>query len=237
MHRLIVSLALVGTLCAVAVACGSSTTTGAVTATTTVVGTTAIVGTTGMAGSAGASVLFNTADVTFAQSMVPHHQQAVTMADMALGAKAGASQSVKDLATRIKAAQGPEITMMQGWLTSWGEMTTASTTVMGMDHSTAAMAGTAMSGTAMSGTAMSGTTVTGMDGMMSAADMTALGATTGKPFDTMWLTMMVAHHQGAVTMSQTELTAGTNADAKALAGKIVTAQNAEIAEMDRLLAG
>ena len=219
MHRLIISLALAGTLGVTAVACGSSTTTGAATSVTA------------LAGTAAASTPYNTADVTFAQSMVPHHQQAVTMADIALEAKAGASQPVKDLATRIKAAQGPEITMMQGWLSAWGGSTT-STSVMGMDHSTTAMSGTAE----MSGTEMSGTAVTGMDGMMSDADMTALGAATGKAFDTMWLTMMVKHHQGAVTMSQTELTVGTNADAKTLAGRIITAQNIEIAEMSKLLA-
>jgi uncharacterized protein (DUF305 family) len=74
-----------------------------------------------------------------------------------------------------------------------------------------------------------------MDGMMSDADMTKLGGMNGAAFDTMWLTMMITHHQGAVTMSQTELTAGASTDAKALATKIITAQNAEIAEMKKLL--
>ena len=164
---------------------------------------------------AGAS--FNSADVTFASSMIPHHQQAVTMADMALDAKAGAGTAVKDLATRIKAAQGPEITMMQGWLSTWGAETPASTAMGGMDH----------------GTAMGA--ADGMNGMMSDGDMTKLGGMTGTAFDAMWLTMMVSHHQGAVTMSQTELNAGASSDAKALAQRIVTAQNAEIAEMKKLI--
>ena len=229
MHQRVLTIGLGSVLSIVAVACGSSTTTGtgptfgpaAVTATTIAVSMpsgsasmeTAPMGTTPMAGTmAGAS--FNSADVTFASSMIPHHQQAVTMADMALDAKAGAGTAVKDLATSIKAAQGPEITMMQGWLSTWGAETPASTD--GMDH----------------GTAMGA--ADGMNGMMSDADMTKLGGMTGTAYDAMWLTMMVSHHEGAVTMSQTELTAGASSDTKALAQRIITAQNAEIAEMKKL---
>ncbi len=69
--------------------------------------------------SAGSAAGHNAADVTFAQSMVPHHEQAVEMADLAI-AKAS-DPKVKDLATRIKQAQGPEITTMKGWLADWGE--------------------------------------------------------------------------------------------------------------------
>ncbi len=58
-------------------------------------------------------------DVMFAQMMIPHHQQAIEMADIALG-KPSASATVRDLATQIKAAQDPEITVMSGWLTAWG---------------------------------------------------------------------------------------------------------------------
>lgn len=61
----------------------------------------------------------NAADVAFASGMIPHHAQAVTMADMAL--KQANSQQVKDLATQIKDAQDPEIRTMSGWLQGWGE--------------------------------------------------------------------------------------------------------------------
>jgi uncharacterized protein (DUF305 family) len=57
----------------------------------------------------------NSADVMFAQSMIPHHQQAVEMADMVLK-KDGIDDRVRTLAENIKAAQGPEITTMTGWL-------------------------------------------------------------------------------------------------------------------------
>ncbi|TFD80918.1 DUF305 domain-containing protein [Cryobacterium sp. Sr8] len=61
----------------------------------------------------------NAADVTFAQMMIPHHEQAVEMSDDIL-AKDGVDQRVVDLATQIKAAQDPEIKQLKTWLTAWG---------------------------------------------------------------------------------------------------------------------
>ncbi|EOD66863.1 DUF305 domain-containing protein, partial [Amycolatopsis vancoresmycina] len=74
-----------------------------------------------------------------------------------------------------------------------------------------------------------------MPGMMSGADTQKLGQAKGAEFDKMWLGMMIEHHQGAVEMAKTELTKGSNADAKALARKIIDAQQAEITEMQGLL--
>src|SRR5882724_5357650 len=64
---------------------------------------------------AAAAEAHNDADVMFAQHMIPHHQQAVEMSDMLL-AKQGIDPRVTQLATQIKAAQGPEIQQMQSWL-------------------------------------------------------------------------------------------------------------------------
>jgi len=75
----------------------------------------------------------------------------------------------------------------------------------------------------------------GMAGMMDDADMGKLEKATGGEFDTMFLTMMVEHHEGAVKMATTEKAKGEYKDATAMAGDIVTAQNAEIAEMKKLL--
>lgn len=61
----------------------------------------------------------NDADLAFAMSMIPHHQQAVEMADMIL-AKDGIDADVVSLAERIKAAQDPEISTMTSWLKAWG---------------------------------------------------------------------------------------------------------------------
>ncbi|MFI6595766.1 DUF305 domain-containing protein [Nonomuraea sp. NPDC050536] len=62
---------------------------------------------------------FNGADVMFAQMMIPHHRQAVEMADLA--ATRAQNPQVKDLAAKIKAAQDPEIQTMRGWLDAWGK--------------------------------------------------------------------------------------------------------------------
>ncbi|WP_410672150.1 DUF305 domain-containing protein [Amycolatopsis sp. cmx-4-68] len=86
------------------------------------------------------------------------------------------------------------------------------------------------------GAGMPGMTHESMSGMMSAGDMKKLEAAKGVEFDKMWLGMMIEHHQSAVDMAETELSKGTNADAKALARKIIDAQQAEITEMQGLLA-
>ena len=157
---------------------------------------------------------FNDADVSFAQGMIPHHAQAVEMADIA--STRASSAKVKDLASRIKAAQGPEIATMTAWLKSWNKPVTAS------------------SGGGMAGMAGMGSGASAM-GMMSDADMKGLGAASGAAFDKMFLTMMIEHHKGAIDMAKTEQTDGKFAATKALAGSIVTAQQAEIDEMGRLL--
>lgn len=158
----------------------------------------------------------NAADVSFATDMIPHHAQAVQMADMAF--TQATSAQVKTLATAIKAAQDPEIATMSGWLAGWGENVPSTSSSMG---------GTGMGGTDHS--MGSGT------GMMSEADMTALGAAHGAAFDRMWVSMMITHHTGALEMANTELADGQNADAQSLARSIVTSQTAEITTMKQLL--
>ncbi|MBI4943038.1 MAG: DUF305 domain-containing protein [Actinobacteria bacterium] len=147
-------------------------------------------------------------DITFAQSMIPHHQQAVEMADLAL--KNASSNQVKQLATQIKGAQDPEIQTMKGWLTSWGAGED-----MGMDHSGMA----------------------GMSGMMSDDDMTKLAAARGTDFDALWLQMMIAHHLGALTMANDVLATTQDPAVKTLAQAVVTGQTKEIDTMKGLLAG
>ena len=66
------------------------------------------------------SASFNDPDIAFATGMIPHHQQAVEMADIVL-AKTGVDSRVTDLAKKIKAEQDPEIVTMTGWLKAWGQ--------------------------------------------------------------------------------------------------------------------
>ncbi|TFC54848.1 DUF305 domain-containing protein [Cryobacterium sp. TMT2-15-1] len=76
-----------------------------------------------------ASASFASADVTFAQMMIPHHEQAVEMSEDIL-AKGEVDVRIADLATQIKAAQEPEIEQLRDWLTEWG---TDETSTGGMD--------------------------------------------------------------------------------------------------------
>ena len=91
------------------------------------------------AASDGSATTASAADVAFAQAMIPHHQQAVAMADMALDPGSQASAEVQDLATQIKAAQDPEIEQMAMWLDGWDQPmsmpgATSPDDMMGMDH-------------------------------------------------------------------------------------------------------
>lgn len=71
--------------------------------------------------------------------------------------------------------------------------------------------------------------------MMSDADMNKLETAQRAEFDRMWLTMMVEHHRGAVTMAQQVLTTTKDPEVKQLAEAIIKAQNAEITTMQGLL--
>jgi uncharacterized protein (DUF305 family) len=210
-NRIIRSLALPAALAsALAVsACGSSSDTPASSSHSGMsgMGSTTSSSPTGTGSSAGTS--HNAADATFTMSMIPHHQQAVEMAGLA--ATRAKSTRVKDLAGKIAGEQQPEITMMNGWLKDWGMPAMASGSSGQMDHMG--------------------------EGMMSSADMAKLKDLRGSAFDRQFLTMMIAHHKGAITMAQTEQTGGSNAAAKKLAGSIVTGQSAEITMMSSFLAG
>ena len=74
---------------------------------------------------------FNDADVMFAQMMIPHHEQAIEMSDIALDPNTGASAAIIALATQIKGAQDPEISQMKNLLTTCGMPTEMGS----MDHS------------------------------------------------------------------------------------------------------
>ncbi len=176
----------------------------------------------------------NDADVAFVQQMIPHHQSAIEMADLAPD-RAG-SQAVKDLAAQIKAAQQPEIELMNSWLDSWDAAMSS-----GMDGGMEGDGMTTSTSTASSASSMSGMDMGGMDsgmdmGGMSAGDMAALAAATGAEFDRLFLEQMIVHHQGAVAMADTEISVGSNPDALALAESIRSGQTAEIATMQQLLA-
>ena len=147
----------------------------------------------------------NEADIAFAQMMIPHHQQAVEMADLA--ETRAESQEVKDLAAAIEAAQDPEIQTMQGWLKSWD----AEGKSHEMSHGD-------------------------MPGMVDDKTIGELGKATGAEFDRLFLTSMIAHHEGAIAMAESEKSDGVHKGALRLADAIIKTQTAELKQMQRLLA-
>ncbi|ALV33558.1 DUF305 domain-containing protein [Streptomyces sp. CdTB01] len=153
------------------------------------------------------SASFNDADVTFAQMMIPHHEQALEMAQLADGRASDAE--IKDIAGKIEQAQDPEIKTMKGWLESWNKPT-ATESMPGMDHGSG-------------------------DGMMSDADMEHLKGMKGTEFDKMFAEMMIDHHNGATTMAKDEQKNGKNADAVKTAGDIVKGQSAEVTQLQSIL--
>ena len=76
-----------------------------------------------------------------------------------------------------------------------------------------------------------------MTGMVDEATMTKLQSMNGAEFDRLWLESMISHHQGAIEMAKAEIANGDNVDAKDLAKKIVTTQEAEIGQMKQMLGG
>ncbi|SBS71797.1 DUF305 domain-containing protein [uncultured Microbacterium sp.] len=149
---------------------------------------------------------FSAADQMFLVMMIPHHEQAIEMADILL-AKSGIPAEVTELAQKIKDAQGPEIETMRSWLEEWN-----------VDYDKDSMGGMGHG-----------------DGMMSDGDMTALEDASGAKAARLFLEQMIVHHEGAIDMGEMALRGAQNPDVIALIDKIIADQTAEIATMRDLL--
>jgi uncharacterized protein (DUF305 family) len=167
----------------------------------------------------------NDADVAFATDMIPHHAQALAMVELTRDRPL--DPQVESLVEQISAAQTPEIELMADWLVDWDEE--VPDTMRDYSH--------AGHGDASMEESMEGMDHGDMPGMMSAEEMTALEDAADADFQTMWLEMMVEHHEGAIEMAQTEQAEGEYRPAVELAGEIVEGQSAEIETMQDLLAG
>ena len=161
------------------------------------------------------------AEIAFAQMMIPHHQQAIEMSQMALDPASGASADVRLLAQEIEAAQGPEIVLMEQWLVEWGVPYESDE-----DDSHGSHADDHMNAGGMDD----------MMGMLSDEQMAQLAAATGTQFDRLWLEGMIEHHEGAVDMAETVASESDDPRVNEFAQQIITTQLAEIAQMEQLLA-
>jgi uncharacterized protein (DUF305 family) len=164
---------------------------------------------------------FNEADADFASDMIQHHAQALEMVDLTLGREL--DPDVVALTDDIRAAQAPEIEKMVDWLEDWDQPVPETSRDHANAHAEEHGGGSELD--------------TDMPGMMSEEDMTALENASGEEFQTMWLEMMIEHHEGAVEMAETEVDEGENAKAIALAEDIIAAQEGEISAMQDMLKG
>src|SRR4029077_1677085 len=129
------------------------------------------------AGPGSAGKAYTPADVQFMTSMIAHHAQAVLMAGWA--PSHGASASLRAMCERIVVGQGDEIVLMQRWLRDRHEMVpdgnAAHDMMPGMDHHL-------------------------MPGMLTPQQLMQLDSSRGGEFDRLFLTFMIQHHMGAITM-------------------------------------
>lgn len=124
---------------------------------------------------------YSEADVTFMSGMIPHHAQAVLIAGWA--ASHGARDDVRILCERIVVGQRDEIALMQTWLRDRGQDVPAADAThmrMTMDNG-------------MSHDML-------MPGMLTEEELATLDQSRGPDFDRLFLTYMIKHHQGAITM-------------------------------------
>ena len=122
-----------------------------------------------------ASARHSLPDVRFMQGMIPHHQQALDMSALVPGRTA--RNTMIELAQRIESSQRAEIELMIEWLQERGA------DVPDRDWRTHAHHHHHT-----------------MEGMATVEQMDALAAASGDAFDTLFLELMIAHHQGALTM-------------------------------------
>jgi uncharacterized protein (DUF305 family) len=162
---------------------------------------------------------YTEADIHFMQGMIGHHAQAIVMANWA--PTHGASSSVQVLAARIINAQTDEIVTMQNWLKDRHQVVPE-----------ANPAGMTMT--------MGGVTHTMlMPGMLTPEQMKQLDAARGTEFDRLFLTFMIQHHKGAVSMvAQLFGTYGAGQDELTFkfASDVNVDQTTEIARMEKMLA-
>ena len=149
----------------------------------------------------------NESDIMFAQMMIPHHQQAVELADLALSSTSSARPEIIQLAQKIQGGQEPEIEQMTALLTKWDQP---------LDGHAAMGHGSEM------------------EGMLSEQELIDLASLTGSAFDSAWIAAMTFHHQGAIAMAVTVKGDGISTEIKELATAIITAQQGEIETMQML---
>ncbi len=148
----------------------------------------------------------NSQDVQFVKDMIPHHEQAIEMAEL-VDERTNRPQLVQ-LSEDIISSQSSEIDKMSSWLDQWGEEEPSGAMGHGGEHESMSM-----------------------PGMMTAQEMQDMMKLQGRAFDLAFTEMMINHHQGAIEMAQTELDEGSSEEVQDLARQISDDQREEIEQM------
>ena len=163
-------------------------------------------------------------DVGFAQDMSVHHRQAVLMAGQARDRST--DPAIRLIAFDIETNQLQQIGQMQGWLSLWNAAPLPNGRYMTWMADTSSMPGMAHGPPGLPT----------MPGMASAADLQRLQASSGGPFDVLFLQLMLRHHQGGTPMAQYAAQHAESAQVRNLAEKIVVSQGAESDYLAQLIA-
>ncbi|MBF6334232.1 DUF305 domain-containing protein [Nocardia transvalensis] len=163
-------------------------------------------------------------DTGFCQDMSVHHAQAVQMAGLELAG--GSDPDVRRLAYDILTTQQNQAGRMQGWLQLWGEPMVNSDGYMGWM--------TAAGGHHGSAHPASGSQPS-MPGMANPQELEQLRTTTGPALDTLFLQLMLRHHQGGVPMIEYAATRADTDAVRSLADSMNKTQQGEMHLMTRML--
>ncbi|MDI9918982.1 DUF305 domain-containing protein [Rhodococcus sp. IEGM 1379] len=172
-------------------------------------------------------------DVGFAQDMLVHHGQAVEMASTAL--TKSTDDEVRTVAYDILTTQQNQIGQMQAWLTMWDEP--ISTVGPYMEWMTSdSSTGHDSHGASTTMTMDHSGPVTTMPGMASSADLAALNAASGPELDTLFLQLMLRHHQGGLPMMEYAAANAITDPVKSLSTTMVNTQESESTLLASMLA-
>ena len=153
---------------------------------------------------------YNDEDLHFAQSLAPHHDQAIEMSTLLLD-KARVDPDVRVIAKRIKAVHQTQLDTINAW--QWAQDRSA--------HDSD-----------QDGTAHHG----GEDGLLTEDQMEALDLAPGPEAEVLFLDGMIQHHEGALAMAEGEARTGQNVDAVSLAQAVIANHSTEIAALRGLRA-
>lgn len=169
----------------------------------------------------------NEADLTFVRDMIVHHAQALEMVELV--PDRASAERVMGIADRIGDTQGPEIDMMNRWLEQHGQPR--------VDPSAPAQGHGGHGGHEGDHDGDHDGGHAGMPGMATPEQLDALRAASGTRFDTLFLQLMIAHHEGALTMVEQVRTTGANVRVQEIADDVAVTQADEIHRMRGMLAG